>query len=382
MVTHIFNAEMYHLSPGIIDGMMHFFKADQFRFILLGTDRVEKSRYISIFEKYNFSDYTFCSYKPSDISRLLFQYKLSAILFHGGTSTWWQAAFDAGCENVNWICWGGDAKWDTSRRKKQNVLKRLIGGLYDRKMYRNRVKLYSRFNSIVTLMGADKKSIVSQFKVNADKIYVIPYWSGRNTTFRHVIEDLINSPRTNQANKPLVLLGNNPGNIPYYSTLLDVLKRFSGRINLHCMLQYSLVKNDAYYALVEKGKSLFGNDFVTDEDFMKMDQYYIYMNNADVFICAHPDQSGLGAINTMVLLGKKVYITGKNLEYITEYGAKVNEVSELENISYENLIAPVPKSEQIKNRQAQDIFLGKSVQLWKDYFRLIDSDFTRRQYIY
>ena len=361
---------------------MQNFKADQFRFILLGTDKVEKIRYISIFEKYNFCDYTFCSYKPSDISRLLFQYRLSAILFHGGTSIWWQAAFDAGCENVNWICWGGDAKWDTSRRKEQNVLKRLIGGLYDRIMYRKRVKLYSRFKSIVALMEADKKSIVSQFKVNADKIYVISYWSRRNTTFRHIIEDLINSPRTHQPNKPLVLLGNNPGNIPYYSTLLDVLKRFSGRINLHCMLQYSLEKNDAYYALVEKGKSLFGNDFVTDEDFMSMDQYYPYMNTADVYICAHPDQSGLGAINTMILLGKKVYITGKNLEYITGYGAKVNEVSELENVSYENLIAPVPKSEQIKNRQAQDMFLGKSVQLWKDYFIHIDSDSERRQQVY
>lgn len=379
MVTHIFNAEMYHLSPDIIDGMMQFFKADQFRVILLGTDQVDKSRYISIFEKFNFTDFTFCSYKPSDISRLLFHYKLSAILFHGGTSTWWQAAIDAGCENVNWICWGGDAKWDTSRRKQQHILKRLIGSLYDRIMYHNRVKLYRHFNSIVALMEADKKSIVSQFEVNADKIYVIPYWSRRNTTFKHIIEDLINSPRPHLSNKPLVLLGNNPGNIPYYSALLDVLKRFSGRINLHCMLQYSLVKSDAYFALVEKGKSLFGNDFVTDEDFMSMDQYYPYMNTADVYICANPDQSGLGAISTMVLLGKKVYITGKNLEYVTGYGARVNDTSELGTVTYENLIAPVPQSVQINNRQAQETFLGKSVQAWKEYFRLIDPDYARNQ---
>lgn len=374
MVVHVLNAEMYHLTPGIILGLINNFKNRRFAFILLGNN-IDKSKYSSGVDEHIFNSFVFCSYNPIEIAQVLSRYKSSPILFHGGTPKWWQAALDAGCTNVNWICWGGDAKWDTSRRAKQNCIKRLIGGLYDKWAYRGRVQLYSRFNTIVCLMSPDKASIINQFKVKEEKVHVISYWSDRLTTYKNLIDDLTRNIQTIKADKPLVLLGNNPGNIPYYFTLLDILKRFAGRIQVHCMLQYSLIKDERYNELVEKGKSFFGEDFVTDEEFMNMQQYYPYMNTADVFICAHPDQSGLGAINTMVMLGKKVYITGKNLEFVTGYGAVVNDVAELNSVTYEDFVTAVPGDIQIHNRKAQERCICKSIPEWEGYLKLIDSDY-------
>lgn len=364
MVVHVFIADWYHLSPGISKGFVTTYKKDAKPFILLKGDKnTDWDKYSIIYKDAGFNDYVFCQ-SFMNFCFYLFRHRKDAILFHFAYYHWLIAAFALGCKNVNWVCWGTGAIIRNSRKS------RLIAPL-------KRI-LYNKLKTIVTLMDPDRISIINDFNVSPKHIKTIPYSSlSEDESPKDIMcKKYANMPKVNNS-KPLVFLGNSPMCLGSYIELVEKLKKYSGKIRILCMMNYSVTKNDQYYKLLEKGKKFYGEDFVIDENFYEGDENYVaYMNTCDIYICGVERQSGLGAIETCLKLGKKVYITGKNLDWIkTEFDPILFTIDEI-NGSYPfiNFIAPLSSQQKEYNYKCMISRKSHYRNLWHMYLKSIDSN--------
>lgn len=360
MIIHIFTANRYHLVPNISKGYINNYAEFEHKFILYGNKKLNKQLYIDLYKEYGFSDYHFCTSYYQYI-KLLCKYRKQPILFHAGNYSWFLIANLIRAKNINWVCWGAGASIGKS------FISRMITPL--------KIYLYNSFSRIITLMDQDGTSIIRDFKVKENKIETIPYASGKIGKYDKLYEELSKEKIINNS-KIKVLLGNNPGNISEYIFILDYLEKYKGKITVNCMLNYSLKKNNLYYDLISKGKQIFADDFHTDEDFLPDFADYIrYMSEYDIYICSTMQQTGLGAINTMINLGKKIYITGKNYEWITSKDLKIFDMNDiLSNLSFEEFSASLTTEQRKYNFDKHREISAINPKKWINFFKRIENE--------
>lgn len=361
MILHVFTANRYHLVPFISRGFVTTFKEDaNHKFLFYGDKKLDRQKYDSIFENLGFSEYVFCTSMKEYLS-VIRKHKKTPILFHAGSYHWFLMALLIGCKKLNWVCWGSGAA------SGKGVASRLVLPI---KRY-----IYNRFCSIVTLMDADRETIIRDFHIDSSKVQTIPYASkgeGKNQ-YDLLIEEIVKQHIHHD--KPVVLLGNNPSCISGYIDMLPRLKQYKGKIIVKCMLNYSLVKDEKYEELIRLGKSLFGDDFVPSEEFYEDRGDYIrYMNECYIYICPVQRQSGLGAISTCLKLGKKVFLAGKNYDWIKEeYGAQVYHLDSIcSALPVEEFVEELP--DEVKKRNFSSIIDRRTgrVEKWHDYLKWLD----------
>lgn len=354
MIVHIFTAERYHLVPNISKGFVTTYKNDaQHLIVLCGSKNLDTQRYENVYKTTNFRDYIFCL-SHYQLCKVLWKYRKTPIIFHGGDYLSFVLPFLLGCRNVSWVCWGyGASVRNTLRSKLAAPFKALI---------------YRRFTNIITLMENDRDTIIRDFGVDRKNVYTMPYQSSLESPRVKKSLELLNQDTQVTNEKPLVLLGNNPSSITYYEKMMKSLSQYRGKIRVHCMMNYSLVRDERYERFIALGKSLFDSDFKSDEEFYQGDDYVNYMNSCDVYMCATPKQTGLGAINTCMLLGKKAYLTGKNLDWMrNHYGVLVYDVNTIP--SYEEFVKPLTTEEKRSNREALLSKIKEHFSLWQQYLR-------------
>ena len=362
MVVHVFTANRYHLVPLISKGFATVYRNDANHvFLFYGTSNTDFEEYSNTLQSIGFSDFYFCSSRKSFI-RFLRKYRHSSLLFHAGSYSWFILAFLCGCHSVNWVCWGSGAQ---KNKNKASIM------AFPLKKF-----LYRRLYTIVTLMDDDRESLVRDFSVPSNRVFTISYMSlGDSITEYDILSYSLLHDRKNEVfGKPLILLGNNPSCIRYYMQMLHVLAKFKGQIIIHCRLNYSLNKNRSYDELCRLGTLLFSSDFYCDEVFYSDRSDYIrYMNGCDIYICGNEKQSGLGAIETCLKLGKKVFITGKNLNWIRkEFNATVFDAQKIDSLSYNVFTEPLSLEQQEFNYQASINRRSKHTKAWREYLHQLN----------
>lgn len=361
MILHIFTANRYHLVPSISKGFITRYNNFEHKFILFGDKNLNKELYINLYKTLNFSNYFFCT-SLREFFAIIHKHKKHPILFHAGSYSWFLTSHFAGCENVNWVNWGAGASIGKSLKSK------LFTPI---KKY-----LYKKFNSIIVLMQGDKDTLIRDFRICENKVSVMSYSSKDPNKYSEIYSVLLdkNENKIVDSNyKPLVLLGNNPSNMDEYISLIKGLKTFVGKIRVQCMLNYSLEKNEKYYELIELGYSIYGEDFRANEEFHEGFENYInYMNTCDIYICNSEKQTGLGAIYTTLSLGKKVYITGKNLSWIQSLNALVFDAKDIfEDLQFEMFIKPLTYNERIENLNSIQKMREKGQNNWDGFLEKI-----------
>ena len=137
------------------------------------------------------------------------------------------------------------------------------------------------------------------------------------------------------------------------------------------MNNYSLKKDSEYMQLISLGKGLFGEDFHSDEEFYDYEDYIRYMNNCDVYVCSRESQTGLGAIYMCLSLGKKVYIHGKNLNWLrNHFHATVFDTDDINcNLSFSDFSKPLTVEEKMQNNKILIDNRMISYDKWVNYLR-------------
>lgn len=350
MIVHIFTAERYHLVPALSLSFAKLFPDFDQLFVLRGTRNLKKNLYDNQFKEIEFENYQFCT-SNKEFFKIIKDHKDDAILFHCGDYRVFLRSIILGCKNLNWVCWGEGTT--------------IGNGLKSKIASKIRKYTYTRLSSIVTLMMPDAESIHDNFNVDKDKIKTLPYFSSRSE-YDYLYDSLLNYKRENT--KPVVLMGNSPWCMKSYLNLLPMLEKFKGRITVRCMLNYSLEKNEDYYKLLELGHSIFDKDFQTCEEFYSdFKEYLNFMNSCDIYICGAEDQNGLGAINNCLRLRKKIYLTGKNLNWIRAKGHSVCDIKDLSTIDIDSFLEKVSDEEFSYNNEVFENNKKKSIRLWREY---------------
>lgn len=364
MIVHVFNTKFRNLVPSISKGFatVYLHDAEHF-FVLYGRKEMDKQLYVNLYSQIGFNDYCFCQ-SYWQLVKYLFHFRKKTILFHAGSYFWHLTALLLRCKNVNWVCWGGGTS--ISKNLRSN-----IGGMLKAYMFNN-------FHSIVTLMEPERKEIIKNFKVNPKKINTISYMSvNEDESELNLYCKQLSRQGSVNADKPVVLLGNSQYWIRSYIEMLPRLSKYKGKIKVQCMLNYPFEKTENYNELVRLGRSIFGDDFRTNEDYYSDRKDYInYMNSCDIYICSVEKQAGLGAISTCLQLGKKIYITGNNLEWVrNEYNSVVFPIGDInEDLSIDAFVKPLSSEEKDHNYRNRVKCKKLNREKWHNYLQNIDNN--------
>ena len=100
------------------------------------------------------------------------------------------------------------------------------------------------------------------------------------------------------------------------------------------------------------------------------------MNDCDIYICPVHRQSGLGAVNTCLGLGKKVYIAGKNLEWIkSAYGACVYDADSInDSLPFDAFSRGLSEEEKKSNYDSVINRRSNHVEKWHKYLSALDKN--------
>lgn len=336
-----------HLIPAICKNFVNNIRIVNHLFILVGAKESDKMIYHEIFKDSNnctclFFDNLKAVYKECR------KWKNNMILTHGYSYLNCFLFKLYGCSNIHWICWGDGVREGYS-----------LGGL----LYKPIKKcMMSSLKGIITLMKPDEEKLISCYKLkNVAFIGYMSSSSSSNYSNEFFHEDFV---------KYRVLLGNNTNCMQYHFKVLDALKKFSGKIDVHCLLNYSLNKEDKLYKeIIDIGHDFFGDRFQTIETMMTQEEYLNFLKSYDVYICAKPEQTGLGANYRCLRLGKKVFLAGNNYEWFASLGCKLYKVDDLRDMGFNEFISPLHLEDKIKNMEIINGLLNEdeNVQQWIKY---------------
>lgn len=147
-----------------------------------------------------------------------------------------------------------------------------------------------------------------------------------------------------------ILIGNsaNPTN-----NHLDVFKKLSEvdlqNRKIYVPLSYS---GSQHYVskVIEKGKELWGDNFIPIIDFMSLDEYTKILLSCNTLIFNHIRQQGLGNIIVLGYLGAKIFMNKKNpiYHYYNKEGFSIFSIDEINKLS---VASSLSNDEYIKNKK-------------------------------
>lgn len=259
---------------------------------------------------------------------LILKLNCRKVVCHGDSYAMRTMPLLLGCKET-WVCWGAYTT--------------LSGSLLSYISYPYKFVINHLQKHIVALMLSDKEDLEKTYHLN--NVIVLPYPSHQYEQIAPL--GLFDMP----IHSPLrVLIGNSGHCAPWYRESLTLLSRYKDKIEVHCMFQYPQLP-EAMSNLSKFGSSIFGNNFYLDTKFLNKDEYYDYLASYDVYVCPKPTQSGLGAIHISLMLGKKVYLTGKNLEWERYLGTKVFDIECIRIEDYGSFSKELSSEDKLSNRE-------------------------------
>lgn len=343
-VHHIFTADRHHLVPDMVRTFdLYLSEFNQIFFLIGNIEENEKVYNFEIMGEMVF----LTSIKEIDITNL----KNEKIILHGVPYSWMIHLALRNLKNIYWVCWGAGAK--INYRNFRSVL-----------FHPFKILLYKRFKKIAALMFQDKQSLEKNFFLQ--NVDLLSYFDPSLKPFPFTVEELSFQKGKDEGT---IYVGNNSSSLFSYAKVLEILKDHKNIERIDCMANYNFTENNVASQLRLKGIEYFGDKFTLNTQFYSLDEYYNYMKQCDIYICAVEKQTGLAAIYTTLRMGKKIFLTGHNYEWINSMGCTVFHTEDLKRMSESELFAEISIAEKTKNYNIINDFLDKNriTQKWYSF---------------
>ncbi len=313
IIYHFFRGDMtFHVIP-MITNILKYSKQPHY-FVICISNTKNKYTYIDFFNKRNYKQYSIVIlYRRQGIyntlkrlcSYIFYTYKLilwrkNPIIAHGSyyPSPLYILTATKILNNVSIVEWCD------------------IPDPNNRHLF-NQIYIYSlkKMKHIICLLNDDRDSFMKI--LHRKDIIILPYIT--NTS------DI--QPNITRSNKK-VLIGNR--DIEFYTEAIDRLSGMTGlEVRFMCnyfksnSIEYKELKEYAEHKLGSCNKLIFWNGVVSLKEYNKV------VSNYDIYICASPTQSGLGAIYFCLQNGIKLYLTGRNKSWLEYNNFKVHSIEEI-----------------------------------------------------
>jgi dTDP-N-acetylfucosamine:lipid II N-acetylfucosaminyltransferase len=292
-IHHIFKGSSINTTPYIISIIQELARD-------LGVKISQHHFYIY---KYAGHEQTYAQLPVRKITNILSMVKLigkqdhnNRIILHGNpTSVMWEIlAFTRMVQNVSWVCWGHGFKYK-SRRDPFLILH-----------YFSMKSIVNRLHSATINLQADYNYVCAVY--GSSNVHKFSYYS---PWMRKYLKSVPIHPSPRQKdNRINILLGTNGSQANNHMEGIKALLPISHLdVRVYCPLSYNISDYGYVQSVITEGRKQFGNKFVPITKVMNRDQYNRFLiKKIDCLVHASEKQQGLGTINTLVVLGRKVFL--------------------------------------------------------------------------
>ena len=356
VIVHVVIGES-SISRIIVESILKYSNFGSFFIVTKGADPI---KFRDLFERYGTSNFILCdelkssvlsmlvtrmsvavlgrlsplfTSLPYDELRIIFRFRKNPVLLHGISFSYLAHLLLLNrLKSLSYVCWGYVPK-----PKGKSAKSKLLFFVH-RHIFRG-------YKRIACLMTEDKTDFELAFGV-------------LHATTLTYQSDILNydDPQEIIREKSLgpqkVLLGNSACYTESYLKLLPAVLRVGASAKVTCMLSYP--EGDALgkkQDVIRAFASVFGETFTPWLQQLDLKSYAEKMKKHDIYICGVDRQTGLGAIYVMLMYGKKIYLTGKNLAWIRENKFIVYDVSQLETETEEAFLRRLSPEERKLNRE-------------------------------
>ncbi|KJV44734.1 hypothetical protein VH96_05980 [Acinetobacter indicus] len=188
-----------------------------------------------------------------------------------------------------WVIWGGDLySFMFPKNSLKYKFKEMIRGF-----------VIKRIGFLLTYVKGDVDLARRHYGARGEYIETIGYLS-------NVIPSNIPASENNKKNIN-ILVGNSADPTNNHFDALDKLAKFKNEdIRIHVPLSYG----DKDYAkkVIDYGKSLFGDKFISITEFIPYNEYMHFLKDIDIAVFNHRRQQAMGNTINLLAMGKKVYL--------------------------------------------------------------------------
>lgn len=272
------------------------------------------------------------------------------------------------CEENNkfyWVIWGADlynyieidlfdeaTKEFIIEKNLKNAEELSIATKKPRKNHKQRLRVINKISYILATAKGDYELVKANYDTKAKYIpFVYPNPIDFYLYDKEHEKTIIDSHYDFKKDyKYVILLGNSGYETNNHVDILYKLKDIDSK-EFCVVVPLSYGKKEYIEELIKKGKELLGEQFIPLKSFLKPEEYLSVLNQVDVGIMNHKRQQGMGNINLLLYLGKKVYMNEEvtYFSYLQEIGAKIFSINEL-NISSLNEIITMSEAYKISNQ--------------------------------
>lgn len=306
MVLHIFPEEKF--TKGFIEFINFHFDKNDNTFFLYRTNAVGKttSADSNVFyiedNKKQFKEYLRIS---EMVVVHLFSFRVFGMIFKVNPLI---------LKKTKWVVWGCDIY-----NHQDDKIKNLVKGVIVR-----------HIKSVGVLIKQDGEYIREKYQIKYQ--YEIVKYGPYNENGQ--IKGLKKNNADNSSIR--ILIGNSASITCNHTRAFDYLKKYSSdNIEIYVPLSYG----DKEYAeqIIRLGRELFGKKFVALVDFMDREQYRYFLSTIDVGIFPMWRQQGMGNINPLLGMGRKIYFLSDSQlnKHYSELGYKVFCLEDISNESFE-----------------------------------------------
>lgn len=188
------------------------------------------------------------------------------------------------------VFWGGDIELLKEKNKSvKTCVKYIIS------------KIFLKYDIAINLIEEDFNILTNMLKYKFNQHFTTAYYSDLYE------KQIIKLPYIHNLRTINILIGNSATKSNNHFEIIDYLSRFRNEmINIYIPLSYGDIK---YGREVEKyAKLKLGNKVTLIKDYMQPQEYNSFLNTIDIGIFNYHRQQGLGNINRLLILRKKVFI--------------------------------------------------------------------------
>jgi len=255
-------------------------------------------------------------------------------------------------KNIYVVFWGGDIE----SYKPYNIkdIKGKIRFLVSRHFVKKVIP--------ITFIENDYLVLKDTFNIDFKENFVARYLSEQYSN------QLLELPYACNHDTIRVLLGNSATKTNNHKEIIDKLSKFKDKnIAFYIPLSYGEVE---YGQEIENyAIDMLGSKVHPITEFLNPEEYNKFLNSIDIGIFNYHRQQGLGNINRLLLLRKKVYINTKSglYNYYKNQGIQVYDIEDISSKSFENFISYDKEALRInRDIQIESLSNATVVKEWND----------------
>jgi len=230
-------------------------------------------------------------------------------------------------KKIIWSIWGGDVYF---YRYKNTSFKNFFIEFF-RKIIIKKIKI------VCAYLEEDFKVMKLNYKSNA-VFYKAKY--PNPVDFPPIIDIAMLTQKKEKDHSLNILIGNSAALENNHIYLFKILSKFKDEnINVYTVLSYGNNKN-YIQKVIEVGSQIFNNKFKPILEFMEFSKYIEFLKSINICVFGHDIQQGLGNLELLLYLGKKVYVKNETttFKYYSSIGVSIFNTKDINSQSFDEFI--------------------------------------------